>query len=363
MGVEPQAATPREEGVDAPPAAEELRATTAARWLAQSRRRDGGMRRLIDAEFNGVLISLVVLCVVFGISHPEFFALQQLRDMLQTLAVPYGMLAMGAAFLIMMGQLDLSVGSNVALTMVLMALLMNAGVSPWLAAVLGIGASAVMGLVNVFLVQVIGIPALLATLAMWYGFAGLANGLANGGDVALKSTGGTFFGGVGGSLFGLPVSVWVMFAFAAVLTVVLRFTPFGYRVRSIGSNPEAARFSGIPMARVKVQAFVLAGVLSGVTAILYLAYYQVGDPTIGGDWALFAIAAAVIGGTPLRGGSGTIVGAMLGAILLAAVQSGLVYFDVSSAWAGFVLAAMIVVAVTIEAVVRRSTRGRGRSIL
>ena len=119
--------------------------------------------------------------------------MQQLRDMLQTLAVPYGLLAMGAGFLIMMGQLDLSVGSNVALTMVLMALLMNAGVSPWLAAVLGIGASAAMGLVNVLLIQVVGIPALLATLATWYGFAGLASGLANGGDVALKSTGGTFF--------------------------------------------------------------------------------------------------------------------------------------------------------------------------
>src|SRR5579863_317318 len=128
MGVEPRPVTPREEEAEAAPGVEELHRTTAAQWLKQSLRRDGGVRWIVNVEFNGVLISLVVLCVAFGITHPEFFAWQQVRDMLQTLAVPYGLLAMGAAFLITMRQLDLSVGSNVALSIVLMALLMNAGV-------------------------------------------------------------------------------------------------------------------------------------------------------------------------------------------------------------------------------------------
>jgi ribose transport system permease protein len=341
--------------------ASEPPAPHAALRLAPPVRRlgsEGVVRWLIEAESNSVLIALIVVLAVFGIAHPAFFDWQSLRDVLQS-AVPYGLLAMGASFLIMMGQLDLSVGAIVGLTIVVTSLVMNAGLTPWIAALIGLFSSVGMGLVNAFLVQAIAIPALLATLAMGFVYSGLANGIANSAPVTLDSTRGTFFNGLGGEALGLPVSVWALVIVTIVLTGVLRFTPFGYRTRSIGSNPEAAQFSGISIPRVKVQAFVLAALLSGLAAVLYLAFFQDGDPTLGTDWALFAIAAAIIGGTPMRGGSGTMIGAVLGGILLAAVQSGLVYFNIPQAWTSFALGVVIVAAVTIDAAVRRGTRGRG----
>ena len=120
-----------------------------------------------------------------------------------------------------------------------------------------------------------------------------------------------------------------------MLTALLRLTPFGYRVRSIGSNPEAATFSGISIPRVRVQALVLMGLLAGLAGMIGLAFFQSGDPNVGTGFELQAIAAAVIGGTPLRGGSATVVGAMFGAILLGVVNSGLVYFNVPINWSAF----------------------------
>jgi ribose transport system permease protein len=154
------------------------------------------------------------------------------------------------------------------------------------------------------------------------------------------------------------VSVWVLVATGIVLTAVLRLTPFGYRVRSIGSNPEAAAFAGISIPRVRVQALVLMGLLGGLAGMLGLAFFQSGDPNVGTGFELQAIAAAVIGGTPLRGGSATVAGAMIGAILLGVVNSGLVYFDVPINWSAFATGAVILAAVALDSLVRRRRRGQ-----
>ena len=145
---------------------------------------------------------------------------------------------------------------------------------------------------------------------------------------------------------------------AIVLTVVLRFTPYGYRVRSIGSNPEAATFSGISIPRVRVQTLVLVGGLAGLSGMLGLAFFISGDPNIGSGFELQAIAAVVIGGTPLRGGSATVVGAVLGAILLSAVNSGLAYFDVPVNWSNFATGSVILAAVALDSLIRGRRRHR-----
>ena len=137
---------------------------------------------------------------------------------------------------------------------------------------------------------------------------------------------------------------------------MLRFTPYGYRVRAIGSNPEAATFSGISIPRVRVQTLVLIGALCGLSGMLGLAFFISGDPNIGTGFELQAIAAAVIGGTPLRGGSATVVGAVLGAILLSAVNSGLAYFDVPVNWSSFATGAVILTAVALDSLIRGRRR-------
>jgi len=327
-----------------------------ARLSVDALRAGGG--RALELESNSVLAATILLALGIGVLHPEFFAWSQIKDVLAQ-SVYVGILAAGMAFLISMRELDLSVGSTFGLTLIVSALLMRDGMSPWLAAALGLALGAGAGLVNAALVQVVAIVATLATLSM---YRGLALALSDGQQVTGLPADSSFFTFLGGEALGLPVSVWVLVATGAVLTAVLRLTPFGYRVRAIGSNPEAAAFSGISIGRVRVQALMLMGLLAGLAGIMALAFFQSGDPNVGTGFELQAIAAAVIGGTPLRGGSATVVGAIIGAILLGVVTSGLVYFNVPLNWSAFATGAVILAAVSLDSLLRRRRRGEGSGL-
>jgi ribose transport system permease protein len=318
----------------------------------------GGVgRRLLEVESNSVLIATVALILFIGILHPNFLAWGQLKEVVQNAAY-VGIIAGGMAFLISMREIDLSVGSMFGLTLIASALFCQHGMNPWLAALLGIVLGCGLGLLNAVLVQYIGIPAIVATLATLSMYRGLSQALSDGEQVTGLPSQNSFFTFVGGDFAGLPVSVWVLILTAIGLTAVLRFTPYGYRVRSIGSNPDAATFSGISIPRVRVQTLVLVGGLSGLSGMLGLAFFVSGDPNIGSGFELQAIAAAVIGGTPLRGGSATVVGAVLGSILLSAVNSGLAYFNVPVNWSSFATGAVILAAVALDSLIRGRRRHR-----
>jgi ribose transport system permease protein len=313
------------------------------------------LSRFLRIECLSVLVATIALGAFIGIIHPNFLSSTQIRDVLQQ-SVYVAILASGMAFLLAMREIDLSVGSIFGLTLIIAALFMQSGMNPWLAAVIGIACGGAMGLVNAILVQVIAIPAIVATLATLSMYRGLALALSDGQQVTGLPFGNSFFTFLGGKQLGIPVSVWGMIVVAIVMTVVLRFTPFGYRVRAIGSNPEAATFSGISIPRVRVQALVMMGVLAGIAGIFGLAFFASGEPNIGSGFEFEAIAAAVIGGTSLRGGNATVVGAMIGAILLTEVSAGLVYFNVPQNWSAFATGAVILAAVAIDSLVR--LRGR-----
>jgi ribose transport system permease protein len=313
---------------------------------------------VLEIESGSVLIATIALIVFIGVLHPDFLDIGQLKEVVQNAAY-VGIIAAGMAFLISMREIDLSVGSMFGLALVVSALLMQHGMNPWLAALLGVLLGAAMGLFNAILVQVIAIPAIVATLATLSMYRGLSQALSGGEQVTGLPAESTFFTFLGGDeIIGLPVSVWVMIVVTIVLTAVLRLTPYGYRVRAIGSNPAAATFSGISIPRVRVQTLVLVGLLSGLSGMLGLAFFISGDPNIGTGFELQAIAAAVIGGTPLRGGSATVVGAVLGAILLSAVNSGLAYFDVPVNWSNFATGAVILAAVALDSLIRGRRRYR-----
>jgi ribose transport system permease protein len=314
-------------------------------------------RRVLEVESNSVLVATVALIVFIGILHPDFLAWGQLKEVVQNAAY-VGIIAAGMAFLISMREIDLSVGSMFGLALVISALFMQHGMNPWLAALIGVLLGCAMGLFNAILVQFVAIPAIVATLATLSMYRGLSQALSDGEQVTGLPAENSFFTFFGGDFVGLPVSVWVLMLVAIVLTVVLRFTPYGYRVRAIGSNPEAATFSGISIPRVRVQTLVLVGGLAGLSGMLGLAFFISGDPNIGSGFELQAIAAVVIGGTPLRGGSATVVGAVLGAILLSAVNSGLAYFDVPVNWSNFATGSVILAAVALDSLIRGRRRHR-----
>ncbi|WP_231329916.1 ABC transporter permease [Actinomadura graeca] len=306
-------------------------------------------------EATSVLVATLVLIIFTSVLHPDFLRPGQLLDTLQS-SVYVGLLACGMAYLLSMREIDLSVGSTFGLTVICTGLLMNHGVPAWPSAGLGILLGAGLGLVNALIVQFIGIPAIVATLATLSVFRGLALALSGGQQVTGLPLDSSFFTLLGGKTLGVPTSVWVLVLVAVLLTLVLRFTPFGYRVREIGSNPEAATFSGISIPRVRLQALVLIGLLAGLSGVLGLAFFTSGDPNIGTGFELQAIAAAIIGGTPLRGGSATVIGACLGAVLLSVVTSGLQYFNIPANWSAFATGGVILAAVALDSLVRRRRR-------
>nr|WP_248308233.1 ABC transporter permease [Devosia sp. 919] len=267
------------------------------------------------------------------------------------------LIAAGLVFLIPQNEIDLSVGGNYVLTGIVAALLMKAGLFPLLAIVLALLVAMGIGLLNAFTSQVIGIPSLIGTLAMSWMLRGLALALAGGTQVTGVPLSDPIVSVLGGGrVLGLPVSIILLIVVGVVLTLVMRNTPFGYRVRQIGSNPDAAEFSGIPVRRTRTLGFVLAGFMAGLAGIVALTFFTVGDPQSGGGIELFAVAGAVIGGTPLAGGKATVFGAMVGAILLTAVAVGLVYFQIPATWAQFATGAVILGAVSVDGLVQRQRR-------
>ncbi len=343
----------------APPASSPSADAGGGLRVLQSLRGNQVASRLFEMDSTGILVALIALIVIVGILHPGFFAPTQLLDVVQS-SVYVAILAAGMAFLLAMLEIDLSVGAVFALTMVVAAMLDQSGMNPWLAASLAVILGAFLGLVNALLVQFIGIPAIVATLGTLSMYSGLAIALTGGEQITGFATNNSFFTVVGGDIFGIPFSVYALVVIVIVLTAVLRLTPFGYRVRSIGSNPDAAIFSGISIRRVRIQALVMMGTLAGIAGVLGLGYYFSGDPDIGTNFELTAIAAAVIGGTSLRGGNATVLGAVLGAILLGMVNSALIFFNVPLNWTSFATGAVIIIAVSVDSLLRHQ-RGRRQS--
>jgi ribose transport system permease protein len=315
------------------------------------------VRTVASQDYIGVLVAIVLLVLAIGALHPDFLAVSQLLDILNQAAF-VAILACGMAFLLAMRELDLSVGSTYGLTSLCAALLMHAGVPSWLGAIAGLLIGALLGLVNGLLIQLFRLPSIIATLATLSIFRGLIFALSNGNQVIGLPLTDPFAHFIGGSLLGIPTNVWVMILIVAIFATILHSTPFGYRVRSIGSNPEAAAFSGLPMKQIRLLAFVLMGALGGLAGMLSLGYFGSSDPNLGTGYELLAIAAAVIGGTPLRGGKATIVGAALGAILLGVVSSGLAYFNVPINWTEFATGAVILLAVSLDSLLRRTRTNR-----
>jgi ribose transport system permease protein len=317
---------------------------------------DGNLlARIARAPSASVIAATVLLVLAIGLLRPRYLLASQLLDILQA-STYVALIAAGMAFLISMREIDLSVGSMFGLCLICTAMLISAGVNSWLAALGGIVLGGLLGGVNAAIVTYVRIPAIVATLATLSVYRGLAIGVTDGTQVVGLPIEDSFFTVVGGKVFGIPFSVIVLLLVMIVLGVTLHHTPFGYRVLAIGSNPDAAEFSGISIARVRTQVLVLVGLLAGLAGVLGLAFFTSGDPNIGAGFELQAIAAAVIGGTPLRGGSATVLGAAVGAVLLNVVATGLSYFSVPANWSAFATGLVILLAVGIDSLARRRRR-------
>lgn len=316
-------------------------------------RRRGLLRKALSFDELGTAIALGLLVALIGIFHSDFLQKTVLIDTVRTAAF-VAIVAYGMVFLLAMSEFDLSVGGTYAVALVLAAKWMaNGGMSPWVAAILAIAVGTLMGAANGVLANVFRIPVIIITLGTLSMFRGLVTVISDGQPITGIPTTSSFFTKLGGEWLGFPAAGWVVVILGVVLTVVFTKTRFGAMVRAIGSNRQAAEFSGIPAGRIRLYALMLVGALAATAGVLSLAFFQGADPTVGGGFELQVIAAAIIGGTAVSGGSGTVPGALLGALIVAVINSGLVFFSVDSNWTNFVTGAVIVIAVGMDALVRR----------
>ncbi|MFE0633082.1 ABC transporter permease [Streptomyces sp. NPDC058864] len=251
--------------------------------------------RWLLRDETGVAAVLVLLVLVVGIAEPGFLTRSNLTGTAHN-ACYVGLMAAGMVFALAMREVDLSVG----------AVCIRDGWSPWAAAAAVLVLSALLGACNAIVARYVGLPTFIVTLATAMVFRGIGLALADGKQISGMPQEHAFFLVVGGDSGGLPTAVWVLLATTAVLTVLLTPTRFGAQVRAVGSNPDAALFTGRPIVRTRIKAMALSASTAGLAAVLALALFIAGDPTIGQGYELSAIAAAIIGGTPLAGARGSV---------------------------------------------------------
>lgn len=320
--------------------------------MASSRGRIPFLPTVFNLRDAGTLFGLVLIMVVFAVLNPVFLTAPNLLNIMQQSSIN-ACIALGMTFVIISGGIDLSVGPTAAISAVVGASLMVAGV-PLPFAILGaLLTGMACGLFNGTLIAYAGLQPFIVTLG----------GLSLFRAFALIYTGGNpifgippeFRSVINGDLLGVPVPVVIIAVIAAILWVALNRSPFGEYILAVGGNQEAARIAGVPVRRTKVTVYVMSGGLAAVAALILMGRLGAADPTMGSLWELDAIAAAAIGGASLMGGKGSVVGTILGAIILGSLRNGLTLMNVQAFYQLLATGIIIIVAMLID----RATRGRG----
>ena len=268
----------------------------------------------------------------------------------------FALVSLGMALVIMSGGIDLSVGAVAALGSVVAALASPYGVAAGLGA--GIGAGLVVGLVNGFCIAGLGIAPFIATLAAMLAARGA--GLLLAGNQAVSVSYESGFTEIGqGDLSGFPIPALIALVAYAAGWVLLKRTSFGRTVLAIGGNEEATRLMGLSTGRTKLTVYALSGMLAGTAGVVLAAQFGAGQPIEGAGWELFAIAAVVVGGTPLNGGNGSVTTTLAGALLLGLIfnilnfENGLGWISLSAYWQSVVRGLFLLVVVVLQARIMR----------
>jgi ribose transport system permease protein len=308
--------------------------------------------RIASINELGILTALIAIIMVTALFNPDFLRFETLVTITRQSSF-IAIMAMGTVFLLSMREIDLSVGAVYGLTAMIGALLVRAGLDPWLAGAVGVLVGVGLGLINGLVANGLKIATIIATLGTLSVYRGTTLIIADSRTVGDQPRDHAFYQILGGDFLSVPVSVWVMIVLGIVLHFVYRRTRFGFVVRSIGSNPEAANMSGISVARVRLMALALQGGLCGVAGVLTLAFFSSADPGLGVGNELLVIASAIIGGTSLAGGTGTVIGAIFGAMTIGMIRASLIQFGVTTSWSTFVTGCVVIGAVALDGLIRR----------
>jgi ribose transport system permease protein len=328
---------------------------TDTREAATPARAPGGARKslrrtsnLVGVQNLSLIIALIVLCAAIGSRNSNFFLISNVQTIGTTVAI-VGILSVVQTVVMLLGGLDISVGSAAGLSSVATAMVFTSATSAALGILVGLAVGLAVGLLNGLVIVYGRVNAVIATLATYAGLRGLANLISNGRAQGYTGGDSTFIFLARGSALGIPILVWVFILTAVAVHLMLHYTDVGRNIYAMGGNPTAARLAGININRYIVGSYILAGFVAAVAGVLLTARTGSGQPTSGSQGLeLQSITAAALGGVALQGGRGGISGTVLAVILLGVLQNGLTILSVNSFWQDIAQGVLLIIAIVIQ---------------
>jgi ribose transport system permease protein len=313
------------------------------------------VRKFRLPDETGIFLVLLVVLVTLSFLSPSFGTVDNGLTLLLNGAV-IAFLALGQTFVLLTGGIDLSTGANVAMSGVLATVLMRDGV-PWpVASLLAVGAGLVLGVINGLVIHYVKVPPFIVTFST-QGIATAVPLIITGANsIPVTQAGFSWIGQ--GRIAGIPIPVIMLLVVASAAGWFLSRTRLGVHVYALGGNKPAARLAGVNIPTVTILAYAVSGVCGALGGLIATSRLMVGFPATGlGNELFFSIAAAVVGGVSLFGGTGTVLGAMIGAVLIASVSNGMNVLNVSSYWQSLVIGTIILLGVSFDTY-RRGLSGR-----
>lgn len=303
---------------------------------------------LVSRQVFWVFLAAVLACLALSVLTDAFATNQNLFNVTRNFAF-VGIIAIGMTAVIASGGIDLSVGSTVVTSAMVAGIVMAAGYPIWLAAPLALGAALAIGFINGILIAYAGMPSFVVTLGMLSVARSLAMVLS--GNKMIYEFGpdhSVLLWLGGGAAFGIPHPLIVMVVLAFVASCAFRWTRWGQYIFAIGGNEAAARLTGVPVRKIKVSVYMFSALTAGLTGFLELGWLGGVTTNLGQAMELSVIAAAVIGGANLAGGSGTAFGAIVGALLIEVIRNSLILLGINTFWQGTFVGSFIVIAVAFD---------------
>ena len=300
-----------------------------------------------------VSVGLIVLCIVFGILNPSFFSNKNVGNLLRQIA-PTLIIGIGQSFVLITGNIDLSIGSVVGMSCMLSATMMTKGVNPWVAVLITLACCLAVGLINGELVARCKLPPFIATLGTMTiarGIAQIANNNYNTDSIGegAESFRNFFYYG---KVLGLYNTIWIAVALWLIFNFLLSRTRTGRHIYAIGSNLEASKLSGVNIIRTTNNAYLVSAICACAVGLIICATSGMGTMDAGNSYEMYAVAASVIGGVSTLGGQGILLGTVIGASIWGVLQNGLQFAGAPVAIRNIVIGIIVVVSVLMDVVLR-----------
>ncbi|SUP84625.1 ABC transporter permease [Yersinia wautersii] len=304
-------------------------------------------------QYGGILAGLIALIILFSVINDSFFTVNNLTNIILQVSI-IAITAYGMTYVLLLGDIDLSVGSTIALVGTFAALGLSFGIPFILVIPLSVAAALILGLVNGGLTALAGIPSFIVTVATMGIFRGIAYIVTDGTPIMIKNE--AFLAIGNGEFLYIPIPIWILLALLVTNHFILSKTTFGRKIYITGGNKEAAIYSGINVSALKIKVFMITAVIAGISGMILASRLYSGQPNAALSYELDAIAAAVLGGTSLNGGYGTVIGTMIGALTIGVINNGMNLMNVPYFYQMVVKGLVILIAVYVDV---RNKKKRG----